>query len=169
MTVSLFTFVELFSRQLTTLDHLLAKGAEHAKAADASETEMLDWRLIEDMQPLRFQAMVVCNFSRQWPARAAGLPVAEAIADTLDLAGFKAAIAEAKAYLAALKPEQFAGRDDAPLTVEIGTGMTPTLPASQWLTVFATTNLYFHLSTAYAILRAKGVQIGKVDLFAGGL
>ena len=169
MTVSLFTFVELFSRQLTTLDHLLAKGAEHAKATDASEAEMLDWRLIDDMAPLRFQAMVACNFSRQWPARAAGLPVPEAIADTLDLAGFKAAIAEARAYLAALKPEQFAGRDDAPLTVEIGTGMTPTLPASQWLTVFATTNLYFHLSTAYAILRAKGVQIGKVDLFAGGL
>ncbi|HZZ30627.1 MAG TPA: DUF1993 domain-containing protein [Phenylobacterium sp.] len=169
MTVSLFTFVDLFSRQLATLDHLLAKGAEHAKAIGTSEAEMLDWRLIEDMQPLRFQAMVVCNFSRQWPARAVGLPVPEAIADTLDLAAFKAAIAEAKAYLGALTPEQFAGRDDVPLTVQIGTGMEPTLPASQWLTVFGTTNIYFHLSTAYGILRAKGVQIGKIDLFAGGL
>ena len=169
MTVSLFTFVDLFSRQLGTLDHLLARGAEYAAANGASEAEILDWRLIEDMAPLRFQAMVVCNFSRQWPARAAGLEPPEAYADTLDLAGFKAAIAEAKAYLAALKPEQFAGRDHVPLTVQIGTGMEPTLPASQWLTVFATTNLYFHLSTAYAILRAKGVPIGKVDLFASGL
>jgi uncharacterized protein len=169
VTVSLFTFVDLFSRQLTTLDHLLAKGAEHARTLDVSETEMLDWRLIEDMQPLRFQAMVVCNFSRQWTARAAGLDVPEAYPDTLDLAGFKAAIAEAKAYLAALTPEQFAGRDDAPLTVEIGNGMAPTLSASQWLTVFAATNLYFHLSTAYGILRSKGVQIGKIDLFASGL
>ncbi|HEX4095392.1 MAG TPA: DUF1993 family protein, partial [Caulobacteraceae bacterium] len=74
-----------------------------------------------------------------------------------------------KAYLAALTPQQFAGRDEIPLTVEIGNGMTPTLPSAQWLTVFATTNLYFHLSTAYGILRAKGVQIGKVDMFAGGL
>ncbi|MFI4950413.1 MAG: DUF1993 domain-containing protein [Caulobacterales bacterium] len=169
MTVSLFTFVDLFARQLTTLDHILAKGAEHAAATGASEAQMLDWRLIEDMQPLRFQAMVVCNFARQWPARAAGLPLPADFSVDLDLAGFKAAIAEAKAYLAALTPEQFAGRDDAPLTVQIGTGMEPTLPAAQWLTVFATTNLYFHLSTAYGILRSKGVQIGKIDLFAGGL
>ena len=47
--------------------------------------------------------------------------------------------------------------------------MEPTLPAAQWLTVFATTNLYFHFSTAYGILRSKGVPIGKIDLFASGL
>jgi len=168
MTVNLFTFVDLYSRQLGTLDHLLTKGAEHARAIGASEAQMLQWRLIDDMAPLAFQAMVVCNFSRLWPARVAGLPLPVEITEDLDLAGFKAAITEAKAYLAALTPEQFAGRDDVPLTVTIGNGMEPTLPSGQWLTVFATTNLYFHLSTAYGILRSKGVQIGKVDLFAGG-
>ncbi|WP_372785343.1 DUF1993 domain-containing protein [Phenylobacterium sp.] len=169
MTVCLYTFVDLFSRQLGTLDSLLTKGAEYAKAQGVSEDEMLDWRLIDDMNALRFQTMVVCNFSRQWLARVAGLPVPAEISADLDLAGFRTAIAEAKAYLAALKPEQFAGRDDVPLTVAIGTGMEPTLPAGQWLTVFATTNLYFHLSTAYGILRSKGVPIGKIDFFASGL
>jgi hypothetical protein len=169
MAVSLFTFVDLFARQLVTLDHLLTKGAEHAKATGATEAEMLEWRLIEDMHPLSFQAMVLCNFTRQWTARVAGLDVPAAIDANLDLAGFKAAIADAKAYLAALKPEQFAGRDDVPLTVMIGTGMEPTMPASQWMTVFATTNLYFHLSTAYGILRHKGVPLGKIDFFASGL
>jgi hypothetical protein len=43
------------------------------------------------------------------------------------------------------------------------------LPPSQWISVFATTNIYFHLSTAYGILRSKGTPIGKIDLFAGGL
>ncbi|HEY3951269.1 DUF1993 domain-containing protein [Phenylobacterium sp.] len=169
MAVSLYTFVDLFSRQLGTLEHLLNKGAEFAKAQGQPEESFLDWRLIEDMMPFRFQAMVVCNFSRQWTARAAGLDVPAAIEADIDLAGFRGAIADAKAYLAALTPEQFAGRDDVPLTVEIGNGMSPALPASQWLTVFATTNLYFHLSTAYGILRSKGVQIGKIDLFASGL
>jgi hypothetical protein len=169
MTVSLYTFVDLFARQLGTLEHLLAKGAEHAKASGVSEDDMLDWRLIEDMQPLRFQAMVVCNFSRQWPARVADLPVPADIGVDLDLAGFKAAIAEAKAYLADLTPDQFVGRDEVPLTYTLGTGMEPTLPSGQWLTVFATTNIYFHLSTAYGILRSKGVAIGKIDLFASGL
>jgi hypothetical protein len=130
---------------------------------------MLDWRLIEDMQPLRFQAMVVCNFSRLWPARVIGLPLPEEIGADLDLAGFQAAIADAKAWLAGLTPAQFEDRDDVPLTVLIGNGMEPTLPAGQWLSVFATTNFYFHLSTAYDILRARGAPLGKADLFARGL
>ena len=169
MTVSLFTFIDLYSRQVATTQHLLAKGAEHAKAKGVSEAKMLDWRLIDDMAPLSFQLMVVCNFTRLWPARVAGLPLPAEVTADLDVAGFQAALADAKAYLAALTPEQFAGRDEVPLTVMIGNGMEPTLPSAQWLTVFATTNLYFHLSTAYGILRAHGVQIGKPDLFATGL
>jgi len=43
------------------------------------------------------------------------------------------------------------------------------MPAAQWLTVFGTTNIYFHLSMVYAILRMKGVPIGKMDLFAAGI
>jgi hypothetical protein len=170
MTVNAYSFVGMYALVLDTAAHLLTKGAEHATAKGVSDADMLDWRLIEDMQPLRFQLMVVCNFSRQWPARAAGLPLPEDVSADLDLAGFKAAIADAKAYLSALRPEQFEGRDETPLTVPLGDGaMKPTLPAGRWLTVFATTNIYFHLSTAYGILRAKGVPIGKMDLFAGGL
>jgi len=169
MAVSLFTFVDLYDRVLASAAHILGKGVDHAKAIGVSETEMLGWRLIDDMQPLAFQLMVVCNFSQQWPARVAGLPVPEDVSADLDVAGFRAAIAASKAFLAALTPEQFAGRDDVPLTWTMGTGMTPTLPSGQWLTVFATTNLYFHLSTAYGILRSRGVPIGKADLFAGGL
>jgi len=168
VTVSLFTFVDLYSKGLTTLDHLLTKGAAFAAEKGVSETEMLGWRLIDDMNPLSFQAIVVINFSKQWPARAAGLPVPENIAEDQDLAGYKAEIARAKAFLAELKPAQFTGRDEAPVTFDLGV-MEPTLPAAQWLTGFSTTNFYFHLSIAYAILRNRGVPLGKVDLFAGGL
>jgi hypothetical protein len=169
MEVNAYSFVGMYSHALTTAESLLAKGAAHAAASGVGEAEMLDWRLVEDMQPLSFQLTVICNFARQWPARVAGLPVPDAVTDDLDVAGFKAALADAKNYLATLTPEQFAGRDDVPLTYTMGTGMTPTLPSGRWLTVFVTTNFYFHLSTAYDILRAKGVQIGKVDMFAGGL
>jgi len=169
MHVSLFTFVELYTRVLGTTQHLLDKGAEHARAQGGTGEEALDWRLIGDMNPARFQAMVVINFTRAWPARVAGVEVPEAITQDLDLAGFKAAITDAKAYLAALKPEQFEGRDEVPLTVKIGDIMEPTMPAGQWLAVFATTNIMFHLSTLYGIFRAQGVKIGKPDMFAGGL
>jgi hypothetical protein len=166
--VSLFTFVDLYAKGLGTLDHILEKGAEQARAIGASEAEMLEWRLIDDMNPLRFQCFVVINFSKQWPARVAGLDIPADIANDLDLAGLRAEIANAKSYLAGLKAEQFAGRDDVSLTVNLGQ-MEATFPAGQWLANFATTNFYFHLSTAYGILRMKGTQIGKRDLFAGGL
>ena len=169
MTTNLYTFVDLYSRALDAASHILTKGAAFAKANDISETEMLGWRLIDDMEPLRFQLMVVANFTQQWTARAVGLPLPADVSVDHDVQGFLTALATSKAYLAKLTPDQFTGRDEVPLTVMIGTGMEPTLPAEQWLTVFATTNLYFHLSTAYGILRAKGVPIGKVDLFPTGL
>ncbi|MDH7795499.1 MULTISPECIES: DUF1993 domain-containing protein [unclassified Beijerinckia] len=169
MPTDLFTFVDLYTRALGTADHLLSKGVERANSLGISEQEMLDWRLIGDMRPLRFQIMVVCNFAQQWPARVAGLPVPQAIDDQHDIEGFRAAIATSRAFLAGLRAEQINGRGDVPITFAIGPNMEPTLPAARWLTVFATTNLYFHLSTAYGILRANGTQIGKVDLFATGL
>jgi len=167
--VNLYTFVSLYDRALVAASHLLDKGLEHAAAQGVSERDMLNWRLIDDMQPVGFQLMVVVSFACQWTARVAGLPLPERISAELDVAGFKNGIAEARAYLASLKPERFEGRDDVPLTVQITEGLEPTLPAGQWLASFATTNILFHLSTLYGILRAHGVPIGKADLFAGGL
>ena len=163
MNVDLFTFVRMFDQQLVTVAHLLDKG--EAAGGEA----ILDWRLIEDMHPLRFQVRIIVNFARNWPSRVIGQEPPAEIGDDMDLAGFRAALADARALLATLTPEQFAGRDDVPLTVTLGTGIAPTLPSGQWLTGFATTNLYFHLSMVYAILRARGVAIGKTDLFAAGL
>ncbi len=167
MTTNLYSFVDIFDRALDTAAHILTKGAEFAKTNGVSETEMLGWRLIGDMEPLRFQLMVVCNFTQQWPARAVGLPVPADIEVGLSVAEFQTAIAASKAYLAALKPEQFAGRDDVPMTVSLGNGTwEPTFSTERWLTTFANTNILFHLSTAYGILRSQGVAIGKVDLFS---
>jgi hypothetical protein len=169
VTVNLFSFVDLYRRQLDAAAHLLTRATEFATANGISEQDMLGWRLADDMHPLAFQLMVVVNFSRSWTARAADVPLPEPITADCDVAGFHAAIAGARAFLATLTEAQFAGRDDAPLTVQLTDTMEPTLPAGQWLSVFATTNIYFHLSMAYAILRMKGVPLGKLDLFAGGL
>jgi uncharacterized protein len=168
MTTNLYTFVGLYDRGLTTLAHVLDKGAELAKSKGTTPDAMLEWRLIDDMNPLRFQAFVCINFAKRWTARVAGVEVPPEIASDLDYAGIQAAIAEAKAFLATIKPEQFEGRDEVPHTENLG-GIEPTFPLGQWLTGFATTNFYFHLSMAYAILRARGAELGKRDLFAGGL
>jgi hypothetical protein len=168
LAVNLYTFVGMYTRGLGTLAHLLAKGEAFAQEKGIAPDEILQWRLIEDMNPLSFQVRTVVNFARQWPARAIGAELPADVPETADLAGLKAAIAEAQTYLADLKPEAFEGRGDRSLTVNLGQAEF-TLSVDQWITGFATTNFYFHLSTAYDILRARGVQIGKRDLFAGGL
>ncbi|WP_353203322.1 DUF1993 domain-containing protein [Sphingomonas sp.] len=169
MTTSLFSFVDLFRRQLDTTAHLLTKGADYAAANGIPEADMLAWRLAEDMHSLSFQAMVVINFSQSWIARAIDVTIPEPITADLDVAGYQAAIVAAKAWLAALTPAQFAGREDVPVTAQLGPNMEPTLPAAQWITVFAATNIAFHANMVYAILRSKGVPLGKLDVFPSGL
>ena len=169
MAICLFTFVDLYSRALATTSHLLAKGAAYADEHGIPEAQMLDWRLIDDMNPLRFQVSIVCNFAVRWPARAAGLELPAEVDQQLTVAGFQKAIAARRAILETLNETQFEGRDDVPVTFQIAPGMEPTLPAGQWLSVFATTNLHFHVSITYAILRNKGVPLGKPDMFATGL
>jgi hypothetical protein len=167
--VNLFSFVDLFARSVVATKHLLAKGLAHVSSLGIPEREMLNWRLAEDMHPLGFQLMVVANFSRTWTARVAGLEPPEGIAPDLDVAGFDAGLEAALAHLRALTPAQFEGRDEVPLTFEIMPGMAPTFPAAQWLTVFAATNINFHASMVYAILRNNGVPLGKADVFVAGL
>ncbi len=167
---SLYSFVELYARALETVDHLLGRGAAFAAEKGISEQELLGWRLADDMNPLSFQLAVAINFCNGWVARGAGLAIPEAIEGAAqDVANFKAAIAAARAFLDSVTPQQINDRDGALITFKIGDIMEPTLPAHRWLTGFATTNIHFHMSIAYAILRMKGVPIGKIDLFPSGL
>jgi uncharacterized protein len=171
MTTNAFVFVGMYDHVLRAAAHILEKGRAHAEASGVSEREMLGWRLIDDMQPLSFQLEVICRFSRQWLARVAGLPVPDSDPGDVDLdvAGFQRLIADARGYLARLQPGEFEGRGAADITQTIIPGLTLTRPGEEWLAIFATTNIFFHLSTAYDILRSRGVQIGKADLFPGWL
>ena len=169
MAVNLFTFVRLFRQQLTVAQHLLDKGVEHAHALGADPEAMLDWRLIDDMQPLRFQLSVIATFAQTWPARVADAPLPAELPDALGLDATRRPLQASGAFLHSLTPDQFVGRDDTLITLQLGAGPEPTLPAGRWLSGFAATSLYFHLSIVYAILRARGVPLGKIDLFAAGL
>ena len=74
MTVSLFSFVGMYAKGLSTLNNVLEKGRAFAAENGIDEQEMLGWRLVEDMFPLWRQAQIVAVFGARWPMRAAGLP-----------------------------------------------------------------------------------------------
>lgn len=159
--------VGVYTRGLATAERVLEKAEAHAKATGMSEAAMLDSRLAPDMFPLRRQIMTVCDFAKQVPSRLLGLPLPAQLTGELSLAELRAEIAKAKDFLAGLKPEQFEGRDEAPVTFSIGQDIT--LPAAQYALGFGLMNFTFHMSMAYAIARHLGADIGKRDLFAGGL
>jgi uncharacterized protein len=167
---SLYSFVEIYIRALEAADHLLTKGLAFAQEKGVSDRDMLGWRLVDDMNPLSFQFAVMINFSNGWMARAVGLPVPEAVIGAdLDGAGFKTALANARAFLAGITSDQINSNDETPITHKIGDIMEPTLPAGQWVRGFGLTNIHFHLSMVYAILRMNGAPLGKIDLFPSGL
>ncbi len=168
MSVDLFSFVGMYAKGLASLQNILEKGRAFATAQGIDESQMLDWRLAEDMFPLWRQAQIVALFGKRWPMRAAGLGEIDEPEGAMNFDQLIGLIASGRATLAEMSAEQFVGKGGAPFTMDLGM-MKPDMPIEQWVTGFATTNFYFHLSIAYAILRQHGVPLGKVDLFAGGL
>jgi hypothetical protein len=159
--------VTVFDRGLVGLAAVVRKGVAHAEERGSNQAEVLDARLHPDMYPLYRQAQVVCDFARQAPSRVLDLEVPAALEGTMDHAELQAQITIARQFLASLDRAQFEGRDEQPITFPIS-GNAMTQPAARYLLGFATPNFYFHLVTAYAILRNRGVPLGKPDYFGVG-
>ena len=170
MSVSLATLIDRFAVQVTTARHLLRKGQDHVAQGGGDPAAMLGWRLADDMHPLSFQLSVVADFARQWAARAADVAVPDRTEwQSADVAALDAALADAEVMLASLDRAVIDARADVALTVQITDTMEPTLPVHRWISGFAATNIGFHLDMVYALLRANGVPLGKIDLFPKGL
>ena len=153
--------VGVFARSLDRLAALLDR-AEDARRDDAAGLAvLLEARLAPDMLPLRTQAEIVCNFALRAAFPLAGEPVPGYGEFPGDLAGLRARIARTRGLLDGLAPERF---DDAARLVRDRAGEADVvLPAERFLFEYALPNLFFHLSIAYAILRAQGVAVGKAD------
>jgi len=167
MKVDLASIVLGWNKPLATAEHLLARAADHAAINGIAEGDMLDWRLAPDMFPLSRQFQIVCNVAQQWAARAAGVEIPPEPQGG-NVAEIRAMIGRTREFMSSLTADAFAGRDDESVTVNLGE-IEPTMSVGQWVMGFANTNIFFHLSIAYAILRSRGVPLGKPDLFGGGL
>jgi len=168
MKVDLAAIIVGWDKALATAGHLLDRSAEHAAANGIDEKDLLDWRLAPDMFPLRQQFQILCNLSRKWAARSADLEFPADAEGEASIADLRELVSSTRGFIEGISRERFDGRDDVPVTVSLGP-IEPTMPIGQWVTGFANTNILFHLSIAYAILRSRGVTLGKADLFAGGL
>ncbi|MDI1265548.1 MAG: DUF1993 domain-containing protein [bacterium] len=160
--------IPVYQRQLAAISKVLEKGSAWAAARKADEAVVAATRLIPDMLPLTRQVQIACRFAEESAARLAGVEVPKAPENAeKTLAELRARIAAVQAYLKGFKPERIDGSEGREVVLTIA-GSPLKLTGEQYLLHFALPNFYFHCTTAYAMLRQCGVEIGKRD-FIGGL
>lgn len=154
--------VPVFTHALTNLAHVLDQGQTHAQTLKIEPDRLLQQRLIFDMFPLIKQIQIACDVAARAAARLAGVEP-QAFPDTEQtLAEAKARIQHVIDYVNSFKPEQFEGSDTRQISLKMG-GEERHFSGRDYLFDFTLPTMFFHCTTAYAILRVAGVQIGKRD------
>lgn len=162
--------VPTFTHMLRALSGWLDKAAADRPDADA----LLSARLAPDMFPLSTQVRFACVQAREAACRLTGTEFPAAITQLLDegrgagdrpgtLAEAKARIAETIALLEGLAPDALDAEADSPIAHQLANGMIFDLTAEQYARDWVLGQFYFHVMTAYAILRSQGVALGKAD------
>ena len=158
--------VPFFIHSLTALSKILAKAEAYAEAKKIKPEVLPQARLIADMFPLWRQVTIACDHAKGAPARLAGMEVPSFVDDEVTIADLQARIAKTIAFIQTIPDAAFEGAEARTINVKAGPREL-TFPAMQYLYSFALPNFYFHMTTCYNILRANGVEIGKVDFLGG--
>lgn len=163
MTLSMYqASVPAFTQQLTALADVLAKAEAHASARKIDPAVLVNARLFPDMFPFVRQVQIACDFAKGAAARLAGVDVPAWEDNERTFPELKARVARTLAFVATIKPAQIDGSERREISIKIG-GKPVTLEGQPYLVGFALPNFYFHATTAYAILRHNGVELGKRD------
>jgi hypothetical protein len=149
-------------RALNSLASILEKAAAHAEARKINPSVLLNARLFPDMFPLATQIQIANDIAQGGAARLAGAQVPTFEAKERSLGEWIASSRATVAYLESLKPAQFEGSEDRTVTWQTRTS-TKSMQGTPYLFHHVLPNVFFHVTTAYDILRQSGLEIGKLD------
>lgn len=152
----------VFARMLRNLSAILTKAEAHAKSKGADPATLLNARLAPDMFPLTKQIQIATDHAKGCVARLAG-DTPETLEDNeTTFVDLQARIARVLAIVDRYSANQFDGSETREITIKIPHGELK-FTGLDYVTQWAMPNFYFHLVTAYDILRANGVELGKRD------
>ncbi len=152
----------VFLQGLKGLKGVLAKAAAHAEAKKIDPDALLRARLYPDMFPLLRQVQIACDFAKGPVGRLAGADI-PAYADTeTSFAELDARIDRTVAYIESLPAAAIDGSEDRDITL-MRRGEAQVVKGQPYLLQQALPNFWFLVTTAYAILRHNGVEVGKKD------
>jgi uncharacterized protein len=169
MSVSMYSAsVPVFKSMLNNLDYFLAKAEAHATAKKFDAANLLGARLIADMLPLTRQVLISCDASKFCIARLSGVEAPKFDDTESTIAQLRERIAKTLAYIDSVPADKLDGTDEKSITFPVGRdGATRTMNGEAYLKHWAYPNFFFHVTTAYAILRANGVELGKTEYLTG--
>lgn len=163
MAISIYDqIVPPLSKMLTNLDNVLKKAEADAEARKIDPSVFVNGRLAPDMLSLTRQVQIMTDQAKGGASRLAGLEPPKWPDEEKTFADLHARIAKAIAYLNTFKPAQFDAADTRNIELKFPNASF-TFTGKDYLLTNLLPNFYFHYTTAYAILRHNGVQIGKRD------
>jgi hypothetical protein len=154
--------VPRFVNILGNLSNILDKAQTHVDAKKLDEATLTAYRLFPDMLPMAKQVQVACDTAKGAVARLAGVEIPVHEDNEKTLAELKARIAKTITFVQSVTPQQIDGSEDQDIAIKRGDHETH-YKGMQFLLGQAIPNFYFHVTTAYNILRHNGVEIGKRD------
>lgn len=158
--------VAVYDRFLNNLSHLLDKAEQHCTAKAIKPEAMLTFRLFPDMFPFVKQVQLSCDFAARAAARLAGEEPRSFPDTETSFAELQDRIRAARGYMAGFDPARYDGAATREIRIKIR-GNDVTMNGETFLNLYSLPQFFFHVATAYNILRHNGVEVGKGDYMGG--
>jgi hypothetical protein len=152
--------VPVFAQFLNALAAIMRKAEAHCEAKKIDPEALLGARLFPDMFPFRRQVQLACDFAKGAGARLAGIAIPSFPDEERTFPELQARIAKTLDFLGSIDKERFAGAAARTITLKIG-GEDMSFQGDAYLNQLVLGNFFFHVTTAYNILRHNGLEIGK--------
>ena len=164
MTISMYNAsIPVFKQMLSALNDVLAKAEAHATEKKIDPNAFLQARLFPDMFPLLRQVQIAADFAKSVPARLAGAEVPSYEDSELTFADLHARIQKTLAFIDGLSAAQIDSSATLEIVLRPGTPKEKKLTGQTYLLGYGLPQFFFHVTTAYDILRHNGVEVGKRD------
>ena len=164
MTISMHTAsVPVFRQMLGSLADLLAKASAHATERKLAADALLGARLFPDMFPFTRQVQIACDFAKSVSARLAAVDVPAYEDNEQNFDELAARVAKTLAFIDGLDPVAFEGSEQREIVLRPGTPKERKLDGQAYLLHYGLPQFFFHVTTAYNLLRHGGLDIGKRD------
>jgi uncharacterized protein len=164
MAISMYSVsVPVFIQHLTALSAILDKAAAHAEAKKVDPGVLLNTRLVPDMFPLVRQVRAAADHALNAAGRLSGKDMPKFANDEVTIPALKERIAKTIEFLKSTKPDEIDGTEEKDISITFPSGATRQFKGQGLLLGNSLPNFYFHVTTAYDILRQCGVELGKRD------